>query len=341
MIHFVYGPDATLARQHARQIAQQADPGGENTSWLDGKETSLNGVLNAIGTVSFFGGGRVVVVSDVLPKASGEGASGAGKAGEMLAALVAGVPEGSTLVLLEPSLSGPPAALKPHADRITVKSGAPPRGRDLITWIQERAKDAEGKIDQRTAGFLASTLFPQTWERAPNNPRYDRPPDLGLLGTAIETLAMAAHPNAITEAEVRTFVAREPDQKIFRFLDAMLAGDLRTATQELETLERAGEDAGMVLAQALGQVELVTAIAAAGGRDTNMVAKELGGVTPGRVSALASAARQEALRGYRAAGVAAKVDRDLKTGKIRKPEDALRALITGLARNAEQPGRGW
>lgn len=341
MIFLVHGPDATLARQHARHIAQQADPGGDNTSWLDGKESSLNSVLNAIGTVSFFGGGRVVVVSDLLPKASGETATGTGKTTEMLSALVNGVPEGSTLVLLEPSLSAAPAALKPHAERVTVISGAPPRGRDLIHWIQQQAKDAGGQgIDQQTARALAETLFPQTWQNPPKNPRYDRPPDLGLLGTAIETLAMAAHPNPITEAEVRTFVAREPDQRIFRFLDAMLAGDIRTATQELETLERAGEDAGMVLAQALGQVELVTAIAAAGGRDTNLVAKELGGVTPGRVSALASAARQEALRGYRAAGVAAKVDRDLKTGKIRKPEDALRALITGLAQHAEHSGRG-
>jgi hypothetical protein len=87
----------------------------------------------------------------------------------------------------------------------------------------------------------------------------------------------------------------------------------------------------MVLAQALGQVELVTAIAAAGNRDTNTVAKELGGVTPGRVSALAAAGRRENNRRTSAAMIATEVDRNLKTGKIRKPEEALATLITALS----------
>jgi hypothetical protein len=80
----------------------------------------------------------------------------------------------------------------------------------------------------------------------------------------------------------------------------------------------------------------VTAISAAGNRDTNAIAKELGGVTPGRVSALAGAGRRESQRRRSAAVIAAEVDRHLKTGKIRKPEQALATLITALsAANAE------
>ncbi|MCA9879615.1 MAG: hypothetical protein KC442_17605, partial [Thermomicrobiales bacterium] len=161
----------------------------------------------------------------------------------------------------------------------------------------------------------------------------------GYLRTAIETLALAAYPDPITVQDVRALVSREPDQRIFKFLDAMLAGDLANATRELENLERGGEEPGMVLAQALGQVELVTAIAAAGQRDTGTVAKDLGGVTPGRVSALAGAARRESQR-RTAALLAAHIDRSLKTGKLRKPEEALAALVTGLSlAHAEQPGR--
>lgn len=330
MIVFVHGPDATLARDLARSAAVEADPSGENSSWLDGKEVTLQQIVGAVGTISFFGGGRVVVVSDFLAKSSGEG-DRAAKANSQIASLVAAVPEGSTLILLEPSLSAPPAALKAAAPQMRVLSGAPPRGSRLLEWIANAAQDAGSRIDRQAAQALADALFPGTWQSEPKNPRYDRPPDLGYLRTTIETLALSAYPDLITAQDVASLVSREPDQRIFKFLDAMLAGDLAGATRELENLERGGEDPGMVLAQALGQVELVTAIAAAGNRDTNSVAKELGGVTPGRVSALAGAGRRESQRRSSAALIATEVDRNLKTGKLRKPEEALATLITALS----------
>lgn len=335
MIVFVHGPDATLARDLARAAAVEADPAGENTSWLDGKEVTLQQIIGAIGTVSFFGGGRVVVVSDFLAKAGGDG-DRAAKANANIASLASAVPDGSTLVLLEPSLGSLPAALKAAVPQVRVLSGAPPRGPRLLEWIASAAQDAGSRIDRQAAQALAEALFPGTWQSEPRNPRYDRPPDLGYLRTTIETLALSAYPDPISTRDVAALVSREPDQRIFKFLDAMLAGDLAGATRELENLERGGEEPGMVLAQALGQVELVTAIAAAGNRDTNTVARELGGVTPGRVSALAGAGRRESQRRTSAAAIAATVDRNLKTGKIRKPEEALATLITALsAANAE------
>lgn len=330
VIIFVHGPDATLARDLARAAAVEADPSGENTSWLDGKEVTLQQIIGAVGTISFFGGGRVVVVSDFLAKSGGEGDRSA-QANANIPTLAAAVPDGSTLILLEPSLSSPPAALKASAPQLRVLSGAPPRGSRLLEWIVSAAQEAGSRIDRQAAQALAEALFPGTWQNEPKNPRYDRPPDLGYLRTTIETLALSAHPDAITTRDVASLVSREPDQRIFKFLDAMLAGDLAGATRELENLERGGEEPGMVLAQALGQVELVTAIAAAGNRDTTAVAKDLGGVTPGRVSALAAAGRREHQRRAHAAIIAADVDRNLKTGKFRKPEEALASLITSLS----------
>lgn len=330
MIIFVHGPDATLARDLARSAALKADPTSDNTSWLDGKDVTLQQIIGAIGTVSFFGGGRVVVVSDFLAKSGGEG-DRAVKANANISSLVAAVPDGSTLVLLEPSLNAPPAALKSAEPQLQVLSGAPPRGARLLEWIAQAAQEADSRIDRRAAQDLAEALFPGAWQSEPRNPRFDRPPDLGYLRTTIETLALSAYPEPITAQDVAALVSREPDQRIFKFLDAMLAGDLAAATREFENLERGGEEPGMVLAQALGQVELVTAIAAAGNRDTNTVARELGGVTPGRVSALAGAGRRESQRRTSAAAIAAEVDRNLKTGKLRKPEEAIATLITSLS----------
>jgi DNA polymerase III delta subunit len=330
VIVFVHGPDATLARDLARATAIEADPSGENTSWLDGREATLQQIVGAIGTISFFGGGRVVVVSDFLAKSGGEGER-ATKANAQIASLVSAVPDGSTLILLESSLSSPPAALKSAVPQLRVLSGAPPRGPRLLEWIAKAAEDADSRIDRHAAQALADALFPGTWQSEPRNPRYDRPPDLGYLRTTVETLALSVYPDPITTRDVASLVSREPDQRIFKFLDAMLAGDLAGAIREMENLERGGEEPGMVLAQALGQVELVTAIAAGGNRDTNTVAKELGGVTPGRVSALAGAGRRESQRRTSAAVIATGVDRNLKTGKLRKPEEALATLVTALS----------
>lgn len=330
MIVFVHGPDATLARDLARAAAVEADPSGENTSWLDGREVTLQQIIGAVGTISFFGGRRVVVVGDFLAKSGGEGER-ANRANAHIAPLVSAVPDGSTLILIEPSLSSPPAALKSAVPQLRVLSGAPPRGPRLLEWIAKAAQEADSRMDRAAAQALAEALFPGTWQNEPRNPRYDRPPDLGYLRTTIETLALAAYPDPITVQDVAALISREPDQRIFTFLDAMLAGDLAGAIRELENLERGGEELGMVLAQALGQVELVTAIAAAGNRDTNTVAKDLGGVTPGRVSALAGAGRRESQRRTSAALIATEVDRNLKTGKLRKPEEAIAALVTALS----------
>ena len=194
-----------LARDHARKVAHEADPSADNTSWLDGKETSLPQLIGAIGTVSFFGGGRVVVVSDFLAKnADGDRSA---KAAAMYSSLVEAVPDGSTLILLEPSLTTPPAALKAAAPQLRVLAGAPPRGPKLLEWIAATAQEAGSQIDRRAAQALADALFPGTWQSEPRNPRYDRPPDLGFLRTTIETLALAAYPDPITTREVSDLVS--------------------------------------------------------------------------------------------------------------------------------------
>ena len=123
VIVFVHGPDATLARDLARAAALEADSTGENTSWLDGKDVTLQQIIGAVGTVSFFGGGRVVVVSDFLAKSGGEGER-ATKANAQIDVLVSAVPDGSTLVLLESTLGSPPAALKAAVPQLQVRSGA-------------------------------------------------------------------------------------------------------------------------------------------------------------------------------------------------------------------------
>lgn len=339
MIYFIHGPDRFLAYQFARAKAAELDPGGDNTSWLDARETPLDAQIAAIGAVSLFGGTRVVIVSDLLGQASRETSpagpdsttqSRSAKADQGLTRLFSAVPEGNCLIVLEPSLISPPAALKGLSSSVSVIAAEPPRGSELLAWIAETANSVGTRIDRPAAQFLAETLYPQTWSRKANNPRFDRPPDMGLLSLEIEKLALYAHPDPITVHAVRSLVADGPEQRIFRFLDAVLIGDVAAAASELERLEAAGEEPAMVLAQLHGQIELSVIARAAGGRDANAVARDIGTISPSRVSAAMNLARRTAVRSGRTVEQAGSIDRQLKTGHIRRPTDAVYDLMLDL-----------
>jgi DNA polymerase III delta subunit len=349
VIYFIHGPDRLLARQAVLAIAADFDPSGSNTTWLDGRETSFAGVASAVGAASFFDSPRVVIVTDLLvrtsrdaetdPSTGGiEDRSGRGRA--ELESLVCAVPESHHLIIFEPALTSVPAMFKTAAPGVKLIAGEPPRGPALLTWIESAALQAECRIDRRTAQRLAETLFPQTWQRKPSNPRYDRPPDLALLKAEIEKLALAAHPGPITVDHVALLTPSVPDQRVFRFLDAALMGDLRAGLDELERLIAGGEEPAMLLAQLLGQMELATVASAAGGRNGDAVARDLGAVAPGRLTSVMNATRRQAPRSHYTAGAGVLADRNLKTGRVRKPEDALRDLVLALATFTPDPSIG-
>jgi DNA polymerase III delta subunit len=333
MIYFVHGPDRLLARRAATAIVKDVDPDGHNTSWLDGRETSFSKLSAAIGSVSFFGSTRTVVVSDLLPRTSrdlerdtdvAEASTGALSD---LQDILKRVPQSHCLILLEPSLLALPASLKASLLAIEVISGAPPRGAELVRWIQERAVELGSSISPRSAQYLATLLYPQTWDRRPNNPRFDEPPDMMLISNEVEKLATAAFPGEIADDLIRELTPGRPDQRLFRFIDAALARNLRPCLLELQRLEVGGEEPAQLLAQVLGQVELTTVATYVGQRSADDVARDLGTVQPGRMSAVMSASRSRDRRGIVSTGEAIEADRKLKSGRSRLPSDALYDLI--------------
>jgi DNA polymerase III delta subunit len=338
VIYFIHGPDRLLAREAALTIAGNLDTDGSNTSWLDGREVSFADVASCVGAASFFNSPRLVVVTDLLARTgrdtdSAQSTDGTeerhGRGRAEIESLVSAVPESHHLIFLEPSLSSVPTAFKNAAPGAKVIAGEPPRGSALVAWIEAAAMQAESRIDGRTAHRLAETLYPQSWDRKPSNPRYDRPPDLTLLTAEIGKLALAAYPGPITVDLVATMTPGAPDPRVFQFLDAALAGDLRQGVDKLERLIAGGEEPAMLLAQLLGQIELAT-VTAAGSKNVDAVARDLGTVAPGRLSAVIAATRRAPLEAHFAA-IGTLADRNLKTGRVRNPEDALRDLLLALA----------
>jgi DNA polymerase III delta subunit len=343
VIYFIHGPDRLLARESALAIAAGLDPDGSNTSWLDGRETSFAGVASAIGAASFFGSPRIVIVTDLLIRASRDSDHAESTSGDReradrgrgeLESLVSAVPESHHLVFLEPSLTSVPVVMRTAAPGVRVIAGDPPRGSSLIAWIEAAALRAESRIDRRAAQRLAESLFPQSWDRKPSNPRYDRPPDLALLTSEIDKLALAAHPDPITVSQIAELTPGGPEQRVFRFLDSALAGDLRSGLDELERLVAGGEEPAMLLAQLLGQVELAAVTVVGNGKTADAVARDLNSVAVGRVSAVMATTRRQPPHVTDPTGTGVLADRNLKTGRFRKPEDALHDLMLALASSA-------
>lgn len=340
MIYFVHGPDRLLTREAVLGIVGELDADGSNTNWLDGREVSFGNVATAVGAAPFFNSPRIVVVTDLLARTSrvsdssgstGDDAERPGRVRTEIASLVSAVPESHHLIFFEPNLSSVPAAFKHAAPGAKVIAGDPPRGAALLAWIEASAVQAESSIDRRAAQRLAEALYPQNWDRKPSNPRYDRPPDLALLKAEIGKLALAAYPGRITVDEVAMMTPGAPDQRVFQFLDAALAGDLRPGLDKLERLIASGEAPAMLLGQLLGQIELTTLAVAAGGKSPDSVTRDLGTVVAGRISAVMAATRRRAPRAAYPAAMGALADRNLKTGRVRNPEDALHDLVLALA----------
>ncbi len=339
MIAIVHGPDALLVREAVARLVAERDPSGNATNRIDGKSTPLPQIIAQVGSVGFFGAGRVVVVNDLLARASKGGKSGddpeaSDAAAIDLAPLFAAVTPENCLIIVDPSLMSVPAAIrKIMPDDTLVTAGDPPRGVSLTRWLATVAKTAGGMIDNQTAQYLAARLYPQTWQSKPNNPRYDFPPDLDRLTQEIEKLTVASLPGPIAKRHVDSLVASVADDQVFRFTDALARRQTGPALAELEKLLLAGDEPYALVAQAMQQSELAVVLdGAAQGKDPAGIGRDLGLPNPARMSGIATSRRGQP-RGAAHAEVLAAVaiDRQIKRGELRQPEDALYSLVAAAS----------
>ncbi len=322
MIHLILGPDSSMVREATRQRMAASDPDGQSTSIMDGASVSLQDVMMATASLGFFSAGRTVVVEGLLARhAKGTGKGAAADWG----ALFAAVPAASTLILADPSVPSVPVAVKKAlpGDAEVVPCD-PPRGRELVEWIVNRARDGGGTIERNVAQRLAMTLYPSGWSQRSRNPAFDRPPDMEALGNEVDKLSLAAHPGAVTDDHIRDLIVTGDNDQIFAFIDAASAGQIDRAAPELERLLAAGEDPYKILSQLCGTVELAVVMNRAERRDPAEVGKDLRLPNVGRMNAVARTVREQPRNmAPRVARVLEETDRKIKTGELRDPVEAL------------------
>jgi DNA polymerase III delta subunit len=343
MIVLVHGPDAATARAEASTLLSQHDPDGGATTRLDGRTVSIPQLAAMAGTPGFLGQPRVVVVDDLVARMSKAKGNGEADAADVdvpaskldISSLFDAVLPENLLILVDSSLSSVPAAIRkalPAGARVI--AGDPPRGKALLEWMQARAAAMGSQLPPSVATELAEALFPQTWAARPSNPRYDRPPDLALIGNEIDKLSLAAYPGPIARGHVNVMIEATAVDRLFPFIEAAVGGDIRQATKELGILRDAGEDGHRINAQIFQQIELAAVQEAAGrGTDPVEVGRALGLPNPNRMIGIARARR--AHRAAASIQQARQLDRNAKTGQLRDPMDVLYGIVAGSANSAE------
>jgi DNA polymerase III delta subunit len=198
-----------------------------------------------------------------------------------------------------------------------------------LVELTQQIADKQGSIlDAATARALLERLFPSQWRQAAQNRAYDKPPSIELIESETTKLALAAFPGPITMGLIDDLVPARAEERIFPLLDAVISGNQRTAVLETSNALRAGEDAARTMAQIYQQIELGVGASAAGRpSDPQQAGRALGVANAYRVTKVTEAAQRSRIAPARQLRLALDIDRRLKTGRLRNPDEALVDLV--------------
>lgn len=259
-------------------------------------------VLGALETPSLLGGGRLVIVRDAgdLKK----------DALEALTRYIGSPSPSSTLVLIA-------ARKSPKLAAVVKKAGAvidlePPKGRKLVTWLRERARNRNLKLDDAAAWATIDAIGPE----------------LRDLDGALQQLATARGSGAtISTTDVRAAFPRLSDERVYAFTDAVGERRLADAMGTLRRLLGQGDNPLMLFGALSGHVRRMLTVRSLADHGAAAVGDALG-MPEWRARKL-----HQQVRSYReeelvdAMAVLAATDVEMKGGDL-PPEIALeRAVI--------------
>ena len=239
-VYYFYSTEKYLVRQAVgAACAALAGADGEKPTVLDGAAPEVEQVIAAAGTISFFGGRRVVCLPELDPAAYGE------KDFEALTDTISSV-ENAVLVLgsvLEADRSGKARPGK-RAQRLAALCAK-------LGWAEELAKPGPAALRQLVAdraaalgaeltGPAASALL----ERCGEDPY--------LLENEVDKLAAAAGYRTITPALVAEMGVVSLEADVFEMVRLVTARSTAAACKKLHILLRLGQEPIAITAALIG-----------------------------------------------------------------------------------------
>jgi DNA polymerase-3 subunit delta len=227
----VFGDEAFLKSEVLIALRRQVlrgDDGGFSLKTLNGKETRLRDVIDALATVSLFGDGqRLVIVEEADPFVT--------QYRTELEEYVAKPVKGNVLVLDVKTWPGNTRLAKAVAASGLTIECKPPAERQLKTWIVQRAKTVHRvRLDAEACDTLLELV----------------PPELGVLVQEVAKLALlAGEDGTIDVALVSEHVGGWRARTTWEMIDAMADGRATPALVQLDRLITSGEKPQGILPQ--------------------------------------------------------------------------------------------
>lgn len=319
---YVVAGDQELLRELAVQDIVRAVVGETPTAFnferFDGQEVDVGAerVLLAANVLPLLGGKRVVLVkraSTLVEKSEG------------LLAYV-GDPSPSTVLVLE--LEKKPdarrKAWKELERRATVVACDAPGPRELESFVLEQAKARDLRLGRETIAYLVSEFGS----------------DLRRLANELEKLSLYAGKERLDLETVAVVLGRGKAQSIFKFTDAVGAGDATTALRQLGRLVDEGEPALRILAlldRLVGQLRVAREVRSSGRRGASLASVlRVPPQAARRISERAADFDERALG--RAVAAVSETDRILKSSRL-PDRVVLEALVISLCGAGKRSSR--
>jgi DNA polymerase-3 subunit delta len=219
----VHGDEAFLKSEVLAAIRREVlggDDGGFSLSTFSGRDVQLRDVLDALATVSLFGGGRrLVIVEDADGFVSDHRRE--------LEDYVANPARDAVLVLEVKTWPSNTKLAKAIAAEGLAIECTPPKERPLKTWLIQRAKTVHDvRLDAAAADALCDLV----------------PPELGILVQEVAKLALSVGDDHVIDIElVRQNVGGWRARTTWEMIDAAADGRAADALAQLDRLISAGE----------------------------------------------------------------------------------------------------
>jgi DNA polymerase III subunit delta len=239
-----HGDDAYLKSEVLSEIQRQVLRGGDAefaVSSFTGREALLRDVLDALATVSLFGdGARLVIVDDADSFVS--------EYRTELEDYLTHPAKDSVLVLSVKTWPANTRLAKAVAAQGLAIDCAPPKERQVKTWLAQRAKSLhQMRLEAAAADILLELV----------------PPELGILAQEIDKLSLVAGENGVIDAKlVRENVGGWRARATWDMIDAAADGRAAEALAQLDRIISSGEKPQGVLPQMASTLrKFATAIA--------------------------------------------------------------------------------
>jgi DNA polymerase-3 subunit delta len=306
--YIVTGDEDLLREQAVRDLVSAAvgsEPSPFNLERLDGEEVDGAEIATVANTMPMLGGRRALVVKratalvekdEVLPKYLDD-------------------PAPYTVLILD--LSKKPDQRRKawkHAEKhATVVTCEAPKPIELENWVAEQARSRNLKLGREGIRYLIAEFGG----------------DMRRLSNELEKLSLYALGDRLDLETIATVLGRGRAQSIFKFVDAVGAGETGSALRQLSRLMEEGEPALRILAlldRLVGQLRI--AKEAGGGRSL----ASLLGIPPFAAKNVAENARRfDAARLESAVRMVSEADRTLKSSRL--PDRlVLETLVISLCR---------